>query len=271
MIVQICSQTDPGLARAQNEDSVASDESLGLCILADGMGGHNAGEVASGMAAAFIKTDMRESLAEAVKSRDPAEVQRAIAQSVDKANSAIFNMSRGNVQYSGMGTTLVVGVFCADVLVLGHIGDSRCYQLHDGKLTQLTKDHSVYQEQIDHGLISADHVMPTLGQNFVTRALGVFEQVEADFQYPVLVANDIYLMCSDGLSDMVDDDGICAILAGPEDLEQKAKLLVAAANQAGGRDNISVVLAQVAEEPKSGLFGSAKRALQGVWSGSKGK
>ena len=270
MIVHICSQTDPGLARAQNEDSVAFDESIGLCILADGMGGHNAGEVASGMAAAFIKSDMRAWLGDAGKGVKPADVQAAIVQSIDKANSAIFNMSRTNPHYSGMGTTLVVGVFCHDVLVLGHIGDSRCYRVRDGVITQLTKDHSVLQEQVDHGLIDPDGIMPRLAQNFVTRALGVNDTVEADFQQPALADNDIYLMCSDGLSDMIDDAAICAILSGPGELDDKARDLVSAANGGGGRDNISVVLAQVAEEPKAGLLNSARRLLS-VWPGSKGR
>ncbi len=271
MIVQICSQTDPGLERSQNEDAVAFDDTLGLCILCDGMGGHNAGEVASGMATAFIKTDMRESPVVSGKNREPGAVQQAIAQSIEKANSAIYNMSRTNAQYSGMGTTLVVGVFCDEVLVLGHIGDSRCYLLRAGNFAQLTKDHSVYQEQLDDGLLDANHVMPVLGQNFVTRALGPFEQIAADFQQPALAVGDIYLMCSDGLSDMVDDDAIAAILAGPEALQQKADKLIAAANQGGGRDNVSVVLAQVGEGPKAGLFGSAARALLGVLPGAKGR
>ena len=268
MIVQICSQTDPGLERSQNEDAVAYDEALGLCILCDGMGGHNAGEVASGMATAFLKSDMGESPALSGKVREPAAVQAAIAQSIEKANSAIYNMSRANAQYSGMGTTLVVGVFCPDVLVLGHIGDSRCYLMREGRLTQLTKDHSVYQEQLDDGLLDANHVMPVIGQNFVTRALGPFELIQADFQQPALAVGDIYLMCSDGLSDMVEDDGIAAILAGPEELQEKAVKLIAAANAGGGRDNVSVVLAQVFEGPKGGLLA---RALRGVMPGAKGR
>jgi protein phosphatase len=271
MIVQICSQTDPGLERSQNEDAVAYDDALGLCILCDGMGGHNAGEVASGMAAAFIKSDMRASPAVSGRRRESGAVQQAIAQSIEKANSAIYNLSRTNSQYAGMGTTLVVGVFCDDVLVLGHIGDSRCYLLRAGKLTQLTKDHSVYQEQLDDGLLDANHVMPVLGQNFVTRALGPFEAVAADFQQPALALGDIYLMCSDGLTDMVDDDAIATILGGPERLQQKADGLIAAANQGGGRDNVSVVLAQVEEEPKAGLLGTAARALFGVLPGAKGR
>ena len=266
MIVHICSQTDPGLHRSQNEDAVAYDEALGLCILCDGMGGHNAGEVASGMASTFLKSDMGESDALSAKVRDPAAVQQALVQSITKTNSAIFNMSRSSSQYSGMGTTLVVGVFCAEVLVLGHIGDSRCYLMRGGKLAQLTKDHSIYQEQLDDGLLDANHVMPVLGQNFVTRALGPFETIEADFQQPALAVGDIYLMCSDGLSDMVDDAGIETILAGPEELQHKAAALIAAANQGGGRDNVSVVLAEVFEAPKGGLFA---RALRVVLPGAK--
>lgn len=270
MIVQIFSATDPGLARSQNEDSIAFDAALGLCILADGMGGHNAGEVASGMATAFIKSEMRNVLASTGKRINPAEVREAIAQSISKANGAIFNMSRTNPQYSGMGTTLVVGVFRGDVLLLAHIGDSRCYRLRGEHVQQLTKDHSVWQEQVDCGLVAANNSMPrSPGQNLVTRALGVDGLVLPDIEQFDLVPDDIYLLCSDGLSDMVSDDGIAAILRSGEPFEEKPKRLVAAANDGGGRDNISVMLVKVCEERKSGFLGSARRAIYGVWPGAK--
>lgn len=270
MIVKIYSETDPGRARSQNEDSIASDAAMGLCILADGMGGHNAGEVASGMATAFIKSEMCEALTRAGKNGTPAALQQALAQSIEKANSAIFNMSRANRQYAGMGTTLVVGVFYGDVLELAHIGDSRCYRLRDQQMQQLTKDHSLLQEQVDSGLVAADSAIPrSPGQNLVTRALGVDQAVQADIDHFDLVLGDIYLLCSDGLSDMVSDDAIAAILRSEEPFEQKPKQLVAAANEGGGRDNISVMLVQVCDEPKTGLLGSARRAIQGVWSGAK--
>lgn len=270
MIVKIYSETDPGRARSQNEDSIASDAEMGLCILADGMGGHNAGEVASGMATAFIKSEMCEALTRAGKNGTPAALQQALTQSIEKANSAIFNMSRTNRQYAGMGTTLVVGVFYGDALELAHIGDSRCYRLRDKQMQQLTKDHSLLQEQVDSGLVAADSAIPrSPGQNLVTRALGVDQVVQADIDHFDLALGDIYLLCSDGLSDMVSDDAIAAILRSEEPFEQKPKQLVAAANEGGGRDNISVMLVQVCDEPKTGLLGSARRAIQGVLSGTK--
>src|SRR4051794_15826257 len=131
MMVHICADTDPGLARENNEDSVAFDAASGVCVLADGMGGHNAGEVASGMATAFIKSEMPGRIAPATKGA-AVDVEAAIVQCVADINRAIFNMSKGNKQYGGMGTTLVVGVFHEDNLVLGHIGDSRCYRMRDG-------------------------------------------------------------------------------------------------------------------------------------------
>ncbi len=271
MIFKICSETNSGRMRSQNEDSIAVDVDNGLCILGDGMGGHNAGEVASGMATAFIKSELSEVLDHAGKNVDSAQVRGAMVGSIDKANSAIFNMSRTNHQYSGMGTTLVVGVFHGKSLLLAHIGDSRCYRLRGGQMQQLTKDHSLLQEQVDSGLVlAANSATPrSPGQNLVTRALGVESAVQADIDYVELAADDIYLMCSDGLSDMVCDNAIAGILQSDSAFEQKAGQLVAAANDGGGRDNISVVLVKVCEEQKTGLLDSARRAIQGVWAGSK--
>lgn len=264
MMVEICAETDPGKTRSQNEDSVVFDAEAGLCILADGMGGHNAGEVASGMATAFIKSDLRNWISGAAKTLQPAQLQAAIVESVNKANSAIFNMSRSNSQYSGMGTTLVVGVFHGGLLLLAHIGDSRCYRLRDKQILQLTKDHSVMQEQVDFGLLMPDQAQPRLGQHLVTRALGVDLLVQADLNQHIVQPNDIYLMCSDGLSDMLDNEAIRAILSGSEPLGGKASHLIAAANDAGGLDNISVLLAQPGAQPKPGLLGAARRAVRSV-------
>jgi serine/threonine protein phosphatase PrpC len=265
MIVQICTGTDPGKARDNNEDSVAYDAATRLCVLADGMGGHNAGEVASGMTTAFIKTELGNWLARAGKRAEPAEIENAIVQSVGDVNRAIFNMSRGNAQYSGMGTTLVVGVFHEDGLVLGHIGDSRCYRLRDYQLEQITKDHSVQQEQADLGLIKPGSAPAAMRQNIVTRAVGVEEGALVEINQHEVEPGDVYLMCSDGLSDMVGDQTIAAILLGPDTLEEKVTRLIAAANAAGGNDNITVLLAQVKDAPrKVRLLSSARRVLRGV-------
>jgi len=237
-------RTDPGLARENNEDSVTVDEPTRLAILADGMGGYNAGEIASGMATTFIKSELGRWLAQAGRHANAKEVRRAMEICVDNANRSIFNAANSNPQYSGMGTTLVVGVFQDGRLLLGHIGDSRCYRLRGTELAQITKDHSLLQEQMDAGLITPEQAAVSTNKNLVTRALGVEDAVLLDVNEHRVEPGDIYLMCSDGLSDMVDDPGIARILAGDVALEEKAVQLVDAANANGGRDNISVMLAQ---------------------------
>jgi PPM family protein phosphatase len=244
MIYQFCSSTDPGLARDNNEDSVTFDIPTQLAVLADGMGGYNAGEVASGMATAFIKSEMSRWLAQAGRNANAREVRRALEICVDNANRSIFNAAGSNPQYAGMGTTLVVGVFQDNRLMLGHIGDSRCYRLRGEEFSQITKDHSLLQEQIDAGLITPEQAATSLNKNLVTRALGVEDAVMLETNEHRVDVADIYLMCSDGLSDMVTDEGIAAILRGTEELEVKAKALIDAANAGGGRDNISVLLIQ---------------------------
>jgi protein phosphatase len=248
MIYEICTQTDTGLARDNNEDAVAFDPSTRLCILADGMGGYNAGEVASGMAVAFIRSEMGRWLTQAGLDANAREVRRAMDICVDNANHSVFNAANANPQYAGMGTTLVVGVFQADKLVLGHIGDSRCYRFRGQSLQQITKDHSLLQEQLDAGLITAQQALTSVNKNLVTRALGVEDTVLLEVNEFRVEAGDLYLMCSDGLSDMVLDADIAAVLAGVGTLSEKAERLVAAANDNGGRDNISVLLAFALED-----------------------
>lgn len=255
MIYEICTQTDPGLTRDNNEDSVAFDAATGLCLLADGMGGYNAGEIASGMATAFIKSELSRWLSQAGKHANSKEVRRAMDICVENANHSIFNAANSNPQYSGMGTTLVVAAFQSARLMLGHIGDSRCYRLRGAQLQQITKDHSLLQEQIDAGLITPEQALTSANKNLVTRALGVEDAVLLEVNEHGVEPGDLYLMCSDGLSDMIGDGEIAAILAGSKPLEQTAKQLIAAANDSGGRDNISVVLVQAKEvSVKRGLL-----------------
>jgi PPM family protein phosphatase len=242
MIYQFSLRTDPGLARENNEDSVVFDAATQLAVLADGMGGYNAGEVASGMATAFIKSEMSRWLSQAGKNASAREVQRALEICVDNANRSIFNAANSNAQYTGMGTTLVVGVFQESRIMLGHIGDSRCYRLRGEEFTQITKDHSLLQEQIDAGLITSAQAATSLNKNLVTRALGVEDVVMLETNEYRADVGDIYMMCSDGLSDMVTEEDIADIMRVQEDLDTKAKALVDAANASGGRDNISVLL-----------------------------
>ena len=243
MNYQFCLRTDPGLARDNNEDSIALDDATRLAILADGMGGYNAGEVASGMATTFIKSELGRWLAQAGRQANAREVRRAMEICVDNANRSIFNAANSNPQYSGMGTTLVMGVFQDFRLMLGHIGDSRCYRLRGMEFTQISKDHSLLQEQMDAGLITPEQAAISSNKNLVTRALGVEDAVLLEVNEYKVEPGDLYLMCSDGLSDMVDDVGITHILQTQAQLDQKAAELVDAANANGGRDNISVLLA----------------------------
>lgn len=244
MNYEFCLRTDPGLARENNEDSVALDEPVRLGILADGMGGYNAGEIASGMATTFIKSELGRWLSQAGRHANAREVRRAMEICVDNANRSIFNAANSNPHYSGMGTTLVLGVFQDGKLLLGHIGDSRCYRLRGGVIAQITKDHSLLQEQMDAGLITPEQAATSSNKNLVTRALGVEDAVLLEVNEHRVEPGDIYMMCSDGLSDMVDDEGIARILGNDAPLEQKVGQLVDAANANGGRDNISVLVAQ---------------------------
>jgi protein phosphatase len=255
MIYSYCAKTDTGRARDNNEDSVAFDEATNTAVLADGMGGYNAGEIASGMATAFIKSELSRWLSEAGQGVKSKEVRRAMEICVDNANLSIYNAANSNSQYSGMGTTLVVGVFHENLLLLGHIGDSRCYRVRGGVLEQITRDHSLLQEQIDAGLVTPEQALHSNIKNLVTRALGVEEAVLLEINEHTVESGDVYVMCSDGLSDMVNDSSIARIISGQPDLPSRARALVDAANEAGGRDNISVLLVEVSDAPeKKGLI-----------------
>jgi protein phosphatase len=234
--------TDRGRTRSNNEDSVAVDEPAALAVLADGMGGYNAGEVASGMATSFICSELGRWLHEAAPQVTDVDVRRAMDICVDNANRAIFNAANSNPQYNGMGTTLVIGVFRGGRLLLGHIGDSRGYRWRDGRLTQLTRDHSLLQEQIDAGLLTPEQAALSNNRNLVTRAVGVEDIVLLETHLHAVQANDWYMMCSDGLSDMLDDSAIAEVLSQHNTLDNAANALVEAANGAGGRDNIAVIL-----------------------------
>ena len=244
MLVEFYSATNTGRARTNNEDSVALDEEVSLAVLADGMGGYNAGEVASGMATAFIRAELGRWLQQAAGNATDSDVRRAMDICVDNANRAIFNAANSNPQYAGMGTTLVVSVFRERRLLMGHVGDSRGYRLRGGRLLQITRDHSLLQEQIDAGLITAEQAAFATNKNLVTRAVGVEDTVLLETHVHEVHAGDIYLMCSDGLSDMVDDDTIGQLLQMYESLDDAGSALIEAANEAGGKDNISVILAR---------------------------
>ena len=253
MNYSFCAQTDPGRVRVNNEDSVAVDETAQLAVLADGMGGYNAGEVASHMATSLIQSELGEWLAHATKQPSSSEARHAIQTCVTHVNRAIFDASRANAHYAGMGTTLVLAVFLGQRLLLGHVGDSRCYRWRDDALVQLTRDHSLLQEQLDAGWLTPTQAATSPIRNLVTRAVGVGNELALDLREHRVKPGDVYLLCSDGLSDMVDDALLADVLRQGGVLTKMADTLVAKANEMGGRDNIAVVLAQVSgsnEEPR---------------------
>lgn len=240
----LVSATDTGRARSNNEDAVQLDTEAGLAVLADGMGGYNAGEVASQMATHRVISELGAWLRSQPDLPSVAELKRALEDGVEKANREIFNMANTNPHCAGMGTTLVVASFRPGQLMVGHVGDSRAYRLRAGRLRQLTKDHSLLQEQIDAGLITPEQALYATHKNLVTRAVGVEDTVLLDTSLHDLQPGDWVLLCSDGLSDMLNDSELEFLLAGQSSLEAAAAALVDAANQAGGRDNISVILAR---------------------------
>jgi serine/threonine protein phosphatase PrpC len=245
MSLEFFHAVDTGRARSNNEDSVAVDVTRALAVLADGMGGYNAGEVASGMATDFICSELGRWLGEAAARATDVEVKRAMDICVDNANRAIFNAANANPQYAGMGTTLVVAVFREGQLRLGHVGDSRAYRWRGDELVQITRDHSLLQEQIDAGLITPEQAAFSANKNLVTRAVGVEDTVLLETHLHDTQAGDLYLMCSDGLTDMLDDAMIARLLQTHDALPVAGQALVAAANDAGGKDNIALILVRV--------------------------
>ena len=245
--------TDIGKVRDHNEDAIASDLTIGLLVLADGMGGYRAGEVASEMAVLLVAAEITQAMQDNTQAwLEKSELipeSHMLKNAIQKVNAAIYQVSQDEPQCAGMGTTLVAGLFTNNKLVVGHIGDSRMYRLRGGALTQLTEDHSLVQEQINAGLITREQAQTSSHKNLVTRALGIEPDVELELQELEVEVGDIYLLCSDGLSDMVSDEEIAETLRKANgNITQAANKLVHIANENGGVDNISVMIAIIRKE-----------------------
>lgn len=245
----IAASSDTGRKRSQNEDRVGSDPAHGIAVLADGMGGHKGGEIASAMA---VETVLRELAAGLEAGPGPEDAEGFSGESalarrvVEQANTRILETAASQPQYEGMGTTLVVALFYDDQLTIAHVGDSRVYRLRGGRLEQLTRDHTLMQELVERGFYTPEEARASLNRNIVTRALGIEEEVQVDLQEDIALPGDLYLLCSDGLNDMVDDRTIGFTLSEFGDsLDEGARQLIEQANERGGNDNISVVLVKV--------------------------
>ena len=246
-------KTDTGRVREHNEDTIAADVDVGLLVLADGMGGYNAGEVASGIAVKTITNLVREGLTR----EDLAAVDRStgltrpsivLRDAITRANKIIYQTARSQAECEGMGTTVVAALFYDNRISIAHVGDSRLYRQRGSEIAQVTMDHSLLQELVDRGFYSPEEAQRAANKNYVTRALGVEPQVEVEVQEHPVDKGDIFILCSDGLSDMVEDEDIrLTISTFGANLDTVAKQLIQLANENGGRDNVSVVLAQAVE------------------------
>ncbi|MEJ2522640.1 MAG: Stp1/IreP family PP2C-type Ser/Thr phosphatase [Gammaproteobacteria bacterium] len=245
--------THTGRVREHNEDACAVDIDLGLFVLADGMGGYNAGEIASELAIKTVTDMVNTGLDPERRSRidESSGLMRqsiVLRNAVSRANKIIWQTAQNNPQCRGMGTTIVACLFHDNRVSIAHVGDSRVYRLRQSRFEQITLDHSLMQELVDRGFFSADEASRSANRNYVTRALGVESSVEVEIQEESARKDDIYVLCSDGLSDMVEDEDIHLTLSTfSANLKTAGEQLVELANQNGGRDNISVCLAQVME------------------------
>ena len=254
--------TDTGRVREHNEDSIGSLADIGLMVVADGMGGYNAGEVASGIAVQIV-TELatigagREEGDEIDPHSGLMRQSIVLRDAVYRANKIIFQTAQSQTHCEGMGTTIVACMFCDNKVSIAHVGDSRAYRMRDSQLEQITLDHSLLQELVDRGFYSEEEAQRSTNRNYVTRALGVEPTVEVEVNEHEVLPGDVYLLCSDGLPDMVEDDDIhLTISTFNASLEVVGQQLVDLANDHGGRDNISVMLAQVKEPfpAKKGLL-----------------
>jgi serine/threonine protein phosphatase PrpC len=245
--IEIAAFTDTGLSRDHNEDCVGFDVKSGIAVLADGMGGHQAGEIASRMAVEQVLRQLKFLL---LKQSDrpitSSQMLDLVSNTISDSNRKIFEASERLSSRHGMGTTVVAAVVEGSNLYAGHVGDSRLYLLRDGALKKITKDHSLVQDLVDKGFYTEDEAKLASINHVVTRALGTACQVEIDILQQEAERDDLFLLCSDGLSDMLSDSMIEQALNQPDmNLDEKAQNLVAQANQHGGKDNVSVILIRV--------------------------
>ncbi len=263
--------TDPGQVRKNNEDAIDEDDSIGLLILADGMGGYKAGEIASGMCVATVKDIIAGQwpLSDGEQRDDSSGMCKAtlmLRDALNTAHQAIHDVSATQPQCEGMGTTAIAILFFNNRASIAHVGDSRLYRMRANQLEQLTTDHSLVEEMVARGLYSREDALKNVNSNIVTRALGIEPTVDIDMLEEPLQRGDVLMLCSDGLSDLVDDETIRLTLTqNVANLPKAGERLVELANERGGKDNISVILARIDGTfvHKPSWFDSLRKRLQG--------
>ncbi len=240
--MRIAARSDQGNVRANNEDCLAFDARLGVAVLADGMGGLRAGEVASATAVEVVMQHLVENAVRLTRREAPDALREALG----LANRRVFALADSRREYNGMGTTVVVGAMHDGRFIAAHIGDSRAYRFRNGALERLTSDHSLVQQLVEQGILSAAEARRAPNRNIVTRAVGIEIDVECDVTEIDSVDGDLFLLCSDGLTDMLDDAAIARLCTANGDNEPSRLVdaLIDAALREGGFDNVSVMALQ---------------------------
>jgi len=235
-------KSDVGLRRLNNEDAYLIKPEIELCTVADGMGGAASGEVAS-----RIFCDTVSDLFMQSDTRSEEDALKVMHTTFQLANERILEKAKREPEHSGMGCTAELLKFCGGTYILGHVGDSRVYLFRKGQLKQISKDHSLVQEQLEQGLISVTEAKTHALRHIILRAVGINDSLAVDFVKGRIAPGDIFLLCSDGLSDMIDDSAIQQALSLSVALDQKTDTLIEAAKSAGGHDNVTVVLCEVSD------------------------
>lgn len=245
-------RSDTGMVREHNEDCFLIMPENGFAILADGMGGHLAGEVASAMAIDQVAQHLMGAFNPGHTFGKPEALPESaiLTDAIKAANRTIHEASINRPEQAGMGTTIVAVTFRNQRLTVAHVGDSRLYRFRQGMLSQVTEDHSMVQELLRRGLISQEEARTSANRNLVTRALGVDPFVEVEIREQEIEPGDIYLLCSDGLNDVLTDEEIGAMLSASEDLESLSRTMIAEVNARGGPDNVSIVLVRTSGNKK---------------------
>jgi protein phosphatase len=238
--LKVAARSDTGIVRRGNEDNLHADGTRGLFVVADGMGGHAAGEVASEMAVQILSRDLDDITRLSID-----ETEGRVRAALRHANSAIFERTSTEVDKQGMGTTASLLILTEGGYLIGQVGDSRVYLLRDGRLEQVTRDHSWVQEQVDAGLLTSEQARYHPYSNVITRCVGAGPEVEPDLYTGEVRKGDIFLVASDGLTGMVDDRRIQQILSARSSPGRMVDALIAEANGRGGLDNITAIVVQI--------------------------
>lgn len=238
--MEIFAKTHTGMVRDNNEDFFVYDDNLNFFVVADGIGGHNAGEVASELACSIILDNLKKHYDDYSD-----KLPLILSKSIEKANKAVYMKSLENDKFEGMGTTITLGILSDNIVYAAHVGDSRMYKLNEGKIEQVTRDHTLVNELLKNGSITTEEARVHPQRNIITKAVGSSEKLIVDIFELEVEEGNVLLLCSDGLTDTTTDEEILDIINASSDYDDACERLVNKANNSGGADNITVMLVKI--------------------------